>query len=143
MKLDMLPRAGVLVFGDIGFRGKCPKEAQEQVTFFNRLRERYPDTWGILALHPRNEGLKRGGQFSAVARHRAEGMTPGASDIIIPARIPFVCEMKRRDHTQCDWQDGQVEYLSAVAKTGGFACVALGCDAAWDALGYWERRIAV
>ena len=77
MLLNDLP-SGVYVYGDVSFRGKCPKEDQEQVTFFNRLRREYPDTWGKLALHPRNEGLKIGGHITAVSRHKAEGMTPGA-----------------------------------------------------------------
>lgn len=132
MRLD-----GVTVFGDVTFRGKCPKEQAEQVTFFNQIRQAYPDSWGILAYHPRNEGLKIGGQISAVQMHRAEGMTKGAVDIIIPARVAFVCELKRRDHTQSAWQDGQLAYLQAAERAGAFACVALGWEAAWQALGVW------
>jgi hypothetical protein len=136
MRLNDLP-VGVRVFGDVTFRGKCPLEELEQVTFFARLRKGYPDSWGRLGLHPRNEGLKIGAHIRSVAKHRAEGMTPGASDIVIPGRVSFVCELKRRDHTQCAWQDGQREYLIAAANAGAFACVALGCDAAWEALETW------
>jgi len=142
MRLNDLP-SGILVFGDVDFRGKCPTEAVEQVSFFNRLRREYPDTLGAIAIHPRNEGLKTRGQFSSVAKHAAEGMTPGAADIIIPGRVSFVCEMKRQDRTQSAWQEGQVEYLAAVHAAGGFACVALGCVAAWDALEYWRRFSAL
>tara|TARA_R110000868_G_scaffold82206_1_gene232214 strand:- start:597 stop:833 length:237 start_codon:yes stop_codon:yes gene_type:complete len=67
------------------------------------------------------------------ARHKAEGMTPGAADVIIPGSPAFVCEIKRRDHTKSRWQDGQVEYLEACAKAGAFVCVALGGDAAGNA----------
>jgi hypothetical protein len=125
------------VYGDLAFRGKCHTEAMEQITFFGRLRETYPVTWGRLAVHPRNEGLKVGGQFVALSRHKAEGMTPGAADIIIPGKVTFVCEMKRRDHTQSAWQPGQEEYLTAAHNAGAFACVALGCDAAWLAFQDW------
>lgn len=125
------------VFGDTKFRGKCPTESMEQITFFNRLRREYPRTWGVLALHPRNEGLKIGGQFSVVSMHKAEGMTPGAADIIIPGRIAFVCEMKRQDRTQSTWQPGQVDYLTAAREAGAFACVALGCNAAWEGFKTW------
>jgi hypothetical protein len=142
MLLNNLP-AGILVFGNQDFRGKCPTESVEQVSFFNRLRREHPDTLGALAIHPRNEGLKTRGQFSSVAKHAAEGMTAGAADIIIPGRVSFVCELKRKDRTQGAWQDGQVAYLSAVHAAGGFACVALGCEAAWDALEYWRRFSAV
>lgn len=141
MRLSDLPE-GVKVYGDVSFRGKCPKEDQEQVTFFGRLRRAYPDTWGALALHPRNEGMRKGGHLAAVARYRAEGMTAGAADIIIPARVAFVCEMKRQDHTLSQWQDGQVEYLTAAHKAGAFACVALGHDAAWQAFNDWLAHVA-
>ena len=134
MRLNDLPFP---VYGDTGFRGKCPTEALEQITFFRRVRDAYPDSYGLTALHPRNEGQKTGGQFGAVSRHKAEGMTPGASDIIIPGRVTFVCEMKRRDRTQSEWQDGQIEYLTAAHNAGSFACVALGCDAAWEAFEEW------
>lgn len=127
------------VYGDIAFRGKCPKEDVEQVSFFNRLRSEYPASWGLLALHPRNEGLKQGGQFSTVIKHKAEGMTAGAADIIIPARVAFVCEMKRRDHTLSAWQDGQEDYLLAAIDAGAFACVALGALGAWEALQDWIK----
>lgn len=134
---EELAQHGVLTFGDLTFRGKCAIETIEQITFFNRIRRDYPDTWGALALHPRNEGLKTKGQFQSVAKHKAEGMTPGAADIVIPARVSFVCELKRRDYTLCDWQSGQIEYLKASAKAGAFACVAFGCDAAQEALQSW------
>ena len=130
------------VFGDPSFRGKCPTEALEQVTFFAMLRREYPATWGALAVHPRNEGLRSGGQFASVQRHAAEGMTKGAADIIIPGSPALVCEMKRRDHTQSAWQDGQVEYLTAAHEAGAFVCVALGHEAAWEAVQTWIGDLA-
>lgn len=135
MRLDVPFR----VFGDTSYRGKCPLEDVEQVTFFARLRREYPDTFGLIAIHPRNEGLKSGGQFNVVQKHRAEGMTKGAADIIIPAKVSFVCEMKRRDHTKSHWQDGQIEYLTAAQQVGAFSCVALGCDSAWEAFLEWKK----
>lgn len=127
------------VYGDTGFRGKCSAEALEQVTFFNRLRREYPETWGRLALHPRNEQQLRGGQFQGMTRQKAEGMTPGASDIVIPGARSFVCELKRRDHTKSKWQDGQIEYLTAAHEAGAFVCVALGYQAAWQAFCDWRK----
>ena len=141
MNLTDLQNMPFLVYGDpdlgLAFRGKCPTESVEQVTFFNRLRTAWPDTWGRLAVHPRNEGLKTGGQLRAVAKHKAEGMTPGAADIIIPGRTAFVCELKRRDPRQSSWQEGQIEYLTAAHEAGAFSCVAFGADAAWQALREW------
>ena len=65
MRLNDLPFP---VYGDTGFRGKCPVESLEQITFFRRVRDAYPDSYGLTALHPRNEGQKTGGQFGAVSR---------------------------------------------------------------------------
>lgn len=137
MKLKDLPFP---VYGDVKFRGDCPTEGREQVTFFAKLRREYPDTFGMLALHPRNEQMLRGGQFRGMVKHKAEGLTPGASDIIIPGRVTFVCELKRLDHTKSKWQDGQVEYLTAAQNMGAFACVALGWEAAWQAFEDWRAR---
>lgn len=125
------------VHGDTNYRGKCPKEHVELASFFSRLRREYPSTYGAIALHPRNEQSLQNAQFSSVLQHKAEGLTPGASDIIIPARTPFVCEMKRCDHTQSDWKKGQREYLRAVIACGGYGCVALGAVAAWSAFQSW------
>jgi len=122
----------VRVYGDQKWRGKCASESVEQITFFNRIRK--VPIYGVLALHPRNEGKRH---FKQVAREKAEGMTKGASDIIIPGNPSFVCELKRRDRTQSSWQDGQKEYLEAAKKAGAFVCVALGADAATEAFSEW------
>lgn len=129
------------VYGDIDYRGECPTEAAEQAAFFARIRAEYPDTWGKLALHPKNEGKRRGGQFRQLSSDKALGLNPGASDIIIP--VGFACELKRKDHSKCRWQPGQLEYLKAVHDTGGFACVALGWEAAWCALEEWIAQASV
>ena len=134
MRLDNLPFP---VFGDVTFRGACPQETVEQISFFSRLRREYPDSYGLIAIHPRNEGLKQKGQFSSVLKHSAEGMTAGAADIIIPGAQSFVCELKRLDHTKSKWQDGQIDYLAAAQNSGAFACVALGAQAAWKAFLAW------
>jgi hypothetical protein len=126
----------ISVYGDTSFRGDCPVESAEQITFFNTLRRVYPDTFGRIAIHPRNEGKKSHFQ---VSREKAEGMTPGASDIVVPGSPAFVCELKRRDHTQSAWQKGQKEYLAAAKECGAFTCVALGWEAAWEAMKEWEK----
>lgn len=128
------------LYGDPAFRGQCPKEHVEQMSFFNRLRREYPDTFGAIAVHPRNEGLKQNGQFSTVAKHAAEGMTKGASDVLIPASPAFICEIKRQSHVLSSWQEGQIEYLEAAQKLGAFVCVALGAVAAWEAFEEWKGK---
>ena len=120
----------ISVYGDLNYRGECPSETLEQVTFFSRLRTWYKNSYGLIALHPRNEGLRT---WAKAAFEKAEGMTKGASDVIIPGNPSFVCEIKRRDHTKSKWQDGQQEYLNAAKEAGSFVCIALGADAAWDA----------
>lgn len=122
------------IYGDINHRNKkCPSEAAEQITFFNTLRREFPD-YGRIALHPRNEGKRT---YQQAARHKAEGMSDGASDIIIPGSPCFVCELKRQDHTASRWQKGQIEFLSIAHEKGAFVCVALGYNAAMEAFKEW------
>ena len=137
MNLKSLP---FKVYGDTSFRGKCPVESVEQITFFNMLRKDYPDTWGAIAVHVRNEQQLKGAQHRGMIKQKAEGMTRGASDVLIPARVSFVCELKRMDHTQCKWQDGQIKYLTACHNAGAFACVALGWVGAWEAFNDWSAH---
>lgn len=117
-------------FGDMDFRGKCPPESAEQVTFFNMLRREYPDTYGKIALHPRNEGKRTAQQTQ---REKSEGLATGASDVVIPCNPPIIIEMKRQDHTQSTWEKGQQAYLWAAKQTGAHVCVAFGWEAAWRA----------
>ena len=118
------------VFGDTKFRGDCPSESLEQVTFFSRLRRQYPDSWGAIAVHIRNEGIRH--RFQA-AKEKSEGMVTGAPDIIIPGARTFICELKRRDHTKSTIGKEQLVYLRAASLAGAFVCIALGSDAAEEA----------
>jgi len=127
----------IQVFGNKEFRGDCPSEALESVTFFAKLRREYPTTYGLIATHIRNEGLRT---FYQATKQKSEGMTKGAPDIIIPASPAFVCELKRQDHTKSKWQDGQQEYLLEAQKHGAFVCVALGYVGAYEAFIYWKDK---
>lgn len=119
------------VVGQQDYRGECPPELAEQITFFQWLRLQHPDLHRI-AIHPRNEGKRT---YQQARRQRLEGaLNTGASDIIIPANPAFVGEIKRRDHTKSRWESGQLEYLEAAQRAGAFVCVALGADAAIEAL---------
>lgn len=109
-------------------------ETLEQVTFVNRLRKQYPDTLGRLVVHVKNEGRRTKSQ---ALRDAAEGMTPGASDILIPVSPAIVIEFKRRDHTLSSWQKGQIDYLKAAHDAGSFVFVALGADAAMEGIREW------
>ena len=133
--LRMKLHSDIKVFGSVSFRGPCPTEGAEQMTFFNKLRREYPETYGKIAIHPRNEGKR---DIRQTDRHKAEGMTTGSSDIIIPGSRTFVCELKRQDHTKSVWQPGQIEYLLAAKQAGAFVCLALGWEAAWEAFVQWS-----
>ena len=124
------------VYGDQTYRGDCPTETAEQVTLFARMRKRWPDTIGRLAVHVRNEGKRTPGQ---TWHQKAEGMTTGAPDVIVPGAPALVIEIKRRDHTQSKWQPGQLDYLEAAHNCGAFVCVALGADAAIEAIECYLR----
>jgi hypothetical protein len=127
----------IKVFGSKEFRDpKCPSETSEQVTFFNVLRQLRPEL-GAIAVHPRNEGKRSWGQ---VARQKAEGMTKGASDIIIPGSPAFVCELKRKDHTKSRLEIEQTDYLLACQNMGAFACIALGWEGAMEAVNDWSKK---
>ena len=123
----------IKVFGDTKYRNKkCPPESTEQVTLFGWLRLNGYTT----AIHPRNEGKRSYGQ---VNRQKAEGMTKGASDVIIPGNPAFVCELKRKDHTLCKLDPEQITYLEQCQKDGCFTCVALGHEAAIEAIKKWKK----
>ena len=124
------------IFGDPSYRGPCAIENADQVTLFSFIRRQWPKTWGILAFHPRNEGQRSWGQ---AAWQKAEGMTEGTVDLIIPARLPLVLELKRKDHTKSKWQPGQVEYLTAAQDAGAFASIALGYEAAIEVVKQWDK----
>lgn len=127
-------------YGDPTFRGKCPLESVEQMSLVNQIRRVYPDTFGKIVFHPRNEGLLSKGQFSSVAKHKAEGMTKGAPDCIVPGNPSFLCEIKRANPQLSKWQDGQIEYLEAAQKLGAFVCIALGAKAAWQAFEEYREK---
>lgn len=120
------------VFGDIDYRGASPVESAEQKTVFNWLRK----NGYLTAIHPRNEGKKNRNQ---VAVEKAEGMTTGASDIIIPGAPAFVCELKRTDHTKSSIEPEQIEYLRRCKADGCFVCIALGYKAVIEAIKAWEE----
>lgn len=126
------------VYGNVDFRGNCPLEANEQKAFVKYVRTCYPKTYGAIIVHNRNEGKR---SFQQTARFKSEGMTKGASDIVIPAKTPFVCEMKRADHTKSSWKDKQQDYLITAKECGAFACLALGLDGAIAAFEAWLLTI--
>lgn len=137
MNLKKVP-SEIKIYGGIAYRDKkCPTESLEQITFISIIRREYPD-YGAILIHPKNEGRLVNGQFDAISKDKAMGMTKGASDIIIPGRTSFVCELKRRDITLSKIDDDQIDYLLAAQRCGSFSCIALGYEAALEAFNDWK-----
>lgn len=136
MNLKQISSAGIPLYGDPNWRGKCPLEAAEAVSFFCQLRAEFPELAKV-ATHIRNEGkrTKRQGY-----QHQQEGMNTGASDVIIPTCPPIVMEMKQRDHTESEISNKQIKYLIAVAGLGAFTGVALGAAGAMDMVRAWVTK---
>lgn len=122
------------LYGNPNYRGQCPTEAMEQATLFARLRT---TKLGRLAIHPRNEGSRT---HTQTALQKAQGLTPGASDVMIPGGQTFLCELKRLDHTKSKLTQDQVDYLHDAQQEGAFVCIALGADAAWEAFEQWSGK---
>ena len=134
------PYPGIPLYGNQKFRDKkCPRETVEQCTFVNAIRSQYPDSYGLILIHPENEKKLINGQFSAVSKSRAMGLSPGASDIIIPGNPSFCMELKRADRTLSDLSIEQLAYLYAAKEAGAFACIALGHAAAMEAFNDWLK----
>lgn len=131
MKFD----SNLKVYGDISFRGNCPKEEVEQITFFNELKRLYPDI-AELATHINNEGVKSKQKAMRDARN---GLNQGFADIIIIGLPVCLIEMKRKDHTKSRWQPNQKEKLLLAQEIGAFSCVALGYVAALEAVEDWIK----
>ena len=136
MNIKQVHGAGLVVYGDPDWRGKCPLESAEAVSFFCLLRAEFPELAKV-ATHIRNEGkrTKRQGH-----QHQQEGMNTGASDVIIPVCPPIVMEMKRRDHTLSSISKEQVDYLVAAASGGAFTGVALGAAGAMEMVMAWVAK---
>jgi len=131
----------IRVYGDIKFRGKCPRESLEQITFVNMVRDQYPDTHGLTLFHAKNESKLIRGQFHAINKDKAMGMVKGCPDIHDHGNPSFCMEIKRQDHTQSVLEDEQLSYLIAAQKQGAFCCIALGHDAAMEAFNDWRKLL--
>lgn len=129
------PMAAPYIVGDMDYRNKdCPTESAEQMTFLNQLKKKWP-ALGAVAVHVKNEGMLRGGQFSAKTKDQLMGAVKGASDIIIPCTPPIVIELKRKDPTLSSVSIEQIQYLSDCQDLGAHVCIALGWEHAMEFVG--------
>lgn len=127
----------IKIYGDTSYRGKCPRESVEQITFISWVRREYPHSYGVTIFHAKNEGKLINGQFQAVSKDRAMGMAIGCPDIHNPGNPSFCMELKRKDHTKSNISDEQVNYLVTAQSIGAFCCIALGHEAAIEAFNDW------
>lgn len=124
---------GIKVFGDVNYRGPCPHEMAEQLSFLGLLEQYYPE-YACVAVHIANEGKrsKRKGQ-----QMKMEGMKKGACDIFIPCKPPLLIELKRRDPTKSRISIDQIKYILNAKKIGANACVAIGAVGAFEAVKHY------
>lgn len=127
----------IKIYGNTTYRGKCPKESVEQVTFISWVRRKYPDSYGVTIFHAKNEGKLINGQFQALTKDKAMGMAIGCADVHCPGNPSLCMELKRKDHAKSDISDEQVKYLIAAKSLGAFVCIALGHEAAIAAFKEW------
>lgn len=123
------------VFGDQSFRGNCPKEDYVLSSFIAHVRRVYPDTYGLVAFHPKNEGKRTGAQSKADS---IKGLTKGVCDVVIIGNPVLCLEIKRQDHTQSKWSGPeQVAFLKQSLAGGAYVAVSLGYDASIQAFEHW------
>lgn len=102
---------------------------------FGQIRKHYPHLAPIV-FHPRMEGERTKGQADW---QKADGsIVKGVSDVIGIGDPMLVLELKRRDKNKSVWQPGQVDFLEYSHKRGAFTCLALGWEAAMQAIKDWE-----
>lgn len=128
----------IKVYGDTSFRGQCPLEDTELIDFFTEVYYLYPKTYHLIAFHPKNEGKKK---MAQVQKDKAKGQKKGVSDIIVPGNPTLIIELKRKDHTQSYWEDGQIQFLEQAHKAGAYVCLALGLEAAIQAFNDWVKIV--
>lgn len=136
MNLATITKHKIPIYGDLEFRGKCPTETAEQISFLSLLRREFPELAEI-AVHIRNEGKRTKRQG---AQQKMEGMNTGASDIVIPCEPPILIELKKKDHTASKTSKEQVKYLFRARKLGAFGCYALGSSGAMEAVRAWCKE---
>lgn len=120
-------KSGIWVF-DSGYRGDCPKEETDQISYGLWMQHRFPN---VLWFHVPNEtGTKSGPQF--VEKRRRMGVRSGVSDNVILTRgINHKCaliELKRRDKTKSKVSKSQTDVLEEAIVEGHFGAIAYGLE---------------
>ena len=121
------------VYGNMSYRDGLKNETAQSQTFVNQMRKRHPE---LLIMHIKNEGKKTKSQADF---DRSMGMLTGASDFIVIGNPTLCIEMKNADHTVSTISKEQQQFLLNAEKQGCFTCVALGWEAAMEAVEDWMR----
>lgn len=120
-------KSGIWVF-DSGYRGDCPKEETDQISYGLWMQHSFPD---VLWFHVPNEtGTRSGPQF--VEKRRRMGVRSGVSDnVILTHGINHKCgliELKRRDKTKSKVSKSQTDVLEEAIVEGHFGAIAYGLE---------------
>lgn len=138
MNIPELRKAGIMVYGDTGFRGVSPKEDAELITFMSWLAREYPQ---FPALHVKNEKKRNGKDFLELASERKKGaIIKGWPDVVIAGFPTLFIELKLRDHTQSTVSKEQLVFLQRASDVDCWAVVALGWEAAVNCFMDWLKE---
>lgn len=122
------------VYGDRSYRGKCPREIEDQMSFFTWLGNELPE-YRALTFHPKIESRRSHAQ--AAIDRKAGTLTKGVADVIAIGFPCLVMELKRKDESDSGWSDGQLKFLERAKNAGASVCVAFGLEAAKEAYLEW------
>jgi len=121
-------------FGTLKKSNDNPKEDYVLSSIVSRIRIDYPNTYGLVAFHVKNESKRTTGQTRA---DKAKGLTKGVSDLIVIGNPTLCMEIKCDD--SCYFESGQLEFLEQAQKNGAFVCLAVGYDGAKEAFNHWLK----
>jgi hypothetical protein len=122
------------VYGDRSFKGKCPREAEDQMSFFSWLECELPE-FARLTFHPKVEGRRTPAQ--ATIDRKMGAMKKGVVDVIAIGSPMLVMEIKRKDEKLSEWRDGQLKFLEESKNAGAVVAVVFGLEAAKEAYADW------
>lgn len=122
-------------YGDLSFRGASHKEDYVLSSLIDDIRRNYPDTYGLLAFHPKNEGKRTASQSRV---DKMKGLTKGVCDLVIPGNPTLFLEIKIQDHTKASWSNPeQLAFLKAAHDAGAYVCLAFGYEASIRCFNDW------
>lgn len=119
-------------FGNLPKSTSNPAEDYVLSSVVSRIRKDYPNTYGLVAFHVKNESKRTTTQIKI---DKLKGLTKGVSDLIVIGN-PTLCMEIKKDNS-CRFEDGQLQFLEQAQKGGAFACLAIGYQGALDAFHHW------